>query len=108
MAGIGSRKLIKVVDETPTKSGSDWEPGNTTIYRGYADVRSVGVNQSVQYSQTQIQKFFEFRFRWQSEITLNAHCKVIYNGQKYKVASLEREREKSFYWIIRTEGRNFN
>lgn len=108
MAGIGSMKPVKLVDETPTKSGANWLAGNVTILNTWAEVKVKNATRVVQGNQVVLDKFFEFRFRYRGDIELNANVRLIYNGKKYAVQSLTREDEKNFYWKLLAEAKTFN
>src|SRR5688572_5721013 len=105
---IGTRKLIKLVDETPTVADGEQVPSEVEILNTWADVRLVNSNRSVNNNQTNINKLFEFRFRFRGTITLNVNVKVEYRSVRYTIQSLEREKEKNFYWIIRVEAKSFD
>lgn len=105
---IGTSKPIKLVDETPTQV--DGEPGPTAVVllSTWADVRLVNSNRSVNNNQTNLNKLFEFRFRFRGTITPNVNVKLEYRGVRYTIQSLEREKEKNFYWILRAEAKSFD
>lgn len=107
MAGVGTRRPIKLVDHTPQLVNGEWEPQEVTLYRGWADVKKKSGSRDQQNNQTVFGKFFELRFRFQGDITLNANVKLVYGGNTLTVHSIEREKEKSFYWILRAEAKAF-
>lgn len=107
MAGIGSRKQIKLVDETPVLTDGEWEPGITVLLNTWAEVKLKSASKVNQYNQLQFDKFFEFRFRWVDNIEVNVNTKVVYHGNRYAVLSIEREKEKNFYWILKAEAKAF-
>ena len=109
---IGNRKPFKLVDETPTLVDGEHEENSVTVYRGWGEFgKSTGSNysmRSVLNNQTQIDKFFEVRFRFRDDISVNANTKLIYNGNKYTVTGIRRDNEKRFYWILNVQARDFN
>lgn len=107
MASIGTRKSITLIDETPTLEDGKSKPNSEEILKTWADVRMNNGFRDVSFGQTQIGRFFEFRFRYRGDITVNANCSIIYDGVKRKVHSLEKEKEKKFYWIVRAESKSF-
>lgn len=105
--GIGSRKQIKLVDETPTY-GSDNEPADNCLLNTWANVELKNSSKVNQFNQVVFDKFFEFRFRWVDNVQINANCKVVYNGNRLAVIGLERDQEKNFYYILRAEAKAFS
>lgn len=105
---IGRRKPFKLIDETPTLVDGEHEPGSVTIYRGWGEFSNPGSGRSTQFNQTQIDKFFEIKFRFRPDVSVNANTRVIYNGNKYTVKGIRRDREKRFYWILSVQAKDFN
>jgi SPP1 family predicted phage head-tail adaptor len=108
MAGVGTRHLISLVDETPVKTDGEWVPSTTTILRTWADVRERSGSRAVQNDQTLLDKFFEFKFRWNGDIQINANVKLVYDGRRYTIHSLEKQHQKKFYWILQAQVKSFS
>lgn len=107
MAGIGQSRPIKLVDETPVLSGGNWVAGNETILRAWANVkRKSGFREAS--GQAVLGQFFEFTFRYRGDISINANTRLIYDGRKLTVHSLEKKDEQQFFWILTAEAKTFN
>lgn len=104
---IGTRKPITLIDESPSLVNGEWEPNSETILESWADVEQKTGFRDTNLNQTQIGRFYEFRFRFRGDITINAHCRIIYDGKKRTIHSVEKENEKPFYWILRVESKSF-
>lgn len=104
---IGQRKPFKLVDETPTRVNGEPVPKQVTILRSWADVRSISSNRAVENNQTKIGKLFEFRFRYRSDISVNQNVRLVYDGKRYTIQSIEKDKQKKFYWTIRVEQKSF-
>lgn len=107
MAGIGSRHQIKIIDQTPVITDSNWQTEATTILRTWADVKLRSDSRVVMSGQAQLSKFFEFRFRFRGTIELNANTRIVYQGDRHTIHSIERESQKDFYWIVRCQAKSF-
>lgn len=96
------------MDETPTIVDGESIPSAVVLLNAWADVRLVNSNRSVNNNLTSLNKLFEFRFRFRGTITLNVNVKVEYRGVRHTIQSLEREKEKNFYWLLRAEAKSFD
>lgn len=109
---IGKRKPFKLIDETPGLINGEHEPGSVTIYRGWGEFgKGFGSNyssRSVMNNQVQIDKFFEVRFRFRDDITVDANTRLVYNGNKYTVTGIRRDDEKRFYRVITVQAKDFS
>jgi hypothetical protein len=108
MAGVGIRVKFKLVDKTPTVVNGEHVPRQVTILRGYGDIKRKGGVRFDQYDQTTLQKIYELRFPYRSDISLNANVKLVYDGNTFSVLGIEKEKNKSFYWILTFEGKAFS
>lgn len=106
--GIGTMKTFKIVDVTPVLENRNMEPTETVIVSGWAEVRKVNGSRTFESGQSGFNKFFEFKFRYKGNISLNANTKLVYRNQKYQIGDIERDKEKLFWWIVRCEIKSFN
>lgn len=106
---IGNRKQIKLINETPTLTGGNWVTSSTTILRAWAEIRSSSGFRSVYNGQAAIGRFFEFRFRHRGDtIDVTADTRLVYDGEKYAIHSVEKEKGGRFYWIVRCQAKDFS
>lgn len=108
MADIGKRVPIKLVNQTPVLTGSNWVNNDTTLLNTWADLKTRNGFRGVENGQVQLGQFFEFRFRYREEIDINANTRLIYDGKRYTVHSIQKENGKKFYWIVTCQSKTFN
>lgn len=108
MAGIGARKQIKIVSETPVLTNGNWVANDTTLLNAWADFKIKNGFRGVENGQAQLGQFFEFRFRYREEIAIDANTRLIYDGKKYTVHSIQKENGKKFYWIVTCQSKTFD
>lgn len=110
MAGIGTRKPIKIISVAPTKEAETglMKPNETVLFSGWAEVSnpSGGRNYFIGRDSLNHTKFFKIRHN--QGITADVHTRLIYAGMQYTVNSIERDREKNFYWNIRATAKTDN
>lgn len=107
--GIGNRKPIKFIDESPAVTSGNWVADATTILRSWAEVRERSSTRISDNGKAQFGKFFEFRFRYRGDtINVNANTRVVYDGRKYAVQSISKENGNRFYWIAVCEAKTFD
>lgn len=102
MAGIGSRKPIKIVDVTPAKNGSGhMKATSTVLFSGWAEVSDPSSGRNFFNGKDSLDYTKRFRIRATDEFNVTVNTRIIYAGKKYTVSGVERENEKLFYYIIR-------
>lgn len=108
MAGIGSRKAFKLVNITQTRDAKR-NPSNTieTELRGWGEVSNIRSNRSYD-GQSQVDKFFELKFRFRDDINVNVDTRVILDGNRYAVQGIRKDKMKQFYWILTVQAKAFN
>ncbi len=102
MAGVGTRRQIKIVREANAEGdGGFAEAAEQVLYSGWAEVSNPSGFREFLSGQAQIGNTKRFRIRNNREITLDSRIRIKFDGKQYTVTSIEREAEKKFYWIIR-------
>ncbi len=102
MAGVGTRRQIKVVSIGGGKDGRGFnQTDETLLFTGWAEVSNPTGYRDWQNGQPQIGNTKQFRVRNNRQLELDSKTRIIYDGKRYTVDSIIREKEKSFYWIIR-------
>lgn len=104
MACIGTRKQVQLIEYVQTTQAT----GNTTegvgnTYRLWADVKRISGNRAFSRGQTQLEEGLYFRVRFRFTYNPDVKYKIVYQGSKHTVKSIEPEDEKQFYWIIKAE-----
>lgn len=106
MAGIGKRVPIKIVEQSPVMTGGNWVNNETTILRAWADMKLTS-SFRVNNDQAQFGEMIEFRFRYRSEISIDTNTRLIYDGKRYTLHSITKEKGKRFYWIAKCQAKTF-
>lgn len=100
---IGTMKQVVLEQWTQPKDGS----GNivdtkTHSYKIWADVsRSSGSR--VFDTQTKMDSQYKFRAYSRTAFDITALWKIVYDGKRLTVQSIDKEKENNFYWIIRAD-----
>lgn len=104
VTAIGTRKPVKLVQVVQV-TGVDRETteADGQNYKLWADVKRISGNRAFQRGVTQLEEGLYFRVRFRFTYNPDAKYKIIYNGHRYTVRSIEPEEEKNFYWIIKAD-----
>ena len=110
MAGIGIRKQIQILSVAPTKDVDGYQkPADPVVlYSGWAEVTNPTGNRNYFIGQDSLDHTKFFKIRHSVAITSDVHTRLIYAGKRYTVDSIERDREKNFYWNIRATAKTDN
>lgn len=108
MVGIGNRKAFKLINITQTRDVKG-NPSNTnsTELRGWGEVSEPRSNRSYD-GQSHIDKFFELKFRYRGDISVNVDSRIILDGNRYTVQGIRKDKMKNFYWIVTVQAKAFN
>lgn len=99
---VGLRKPIKIIDVSPQKDGDGFMKKNEVVlFSGWAEVTAPSSFRSFLLGQDQMTQRKDFRIRNNIGLTTTVNTRIIYDGKRYAVDGIEKENEKSFYWIIR-------
>ena len=102
MAGIGVRKHIIIVDVAPVKDANGFmKSSDEVLFSGWAEVTQPRGSRLYSLGQDAIEHTKFFKIRNHQAINSTVHTRLIYSGKRYTVNSIEKEKEKNFYWIIR-------
>jgi SPP1 family predicted phage head-tail adaptor len=93
-------KPIRLEKWESTKDGSgDWKP-STTKYNLWAEVVRQGGSRSNVNGLTSLESTIRFKVWFKPELKVSGNWRVVYNGNRHTVQSIEPENEKRFYLII--------
>lgn len=101
---VGMSRPIEIIDETPLVINGEPTPNSVLLLKTWASIKESRGNQQILNGQTALTKFFEFRVRYR-QISLNAATRIVCDGKKYTVHSIEKENQRSFYMIITAEAK---
>jgi hypothetical protein len=105
---IGTRRPFKLLDETPIRTNGNPVANSELIYKGWGEFSNPRSDRTVLNNMAQVDKFFEIKFRFKSDVQVNVNTRVIYNGNKYTVQGIRRDGEKRFYRIITVQAKAFS
>jgi hypothetical protein len=99
---VGLRKPIKIIDVSPVKDGNGFMKANEALlFSGWAEVTNPSSSRIFTMGQDVLTGVKFFRIRNHHGISTNVNTRILYDGKRYAVDSIEKEKEKNFYWIIR-------
>jgi SPP1 family predicted phage head-tail adaptor len=107
---VGLRKPIQIISVAPEKEESTglMKPAETVLYSGWAEVSNPSSNRNYFVGQDSMEHTKFFKIRHNMGITSDVNTRLIYSGKRYTVNSIERDKEKKFYWIIRATAKTDN
>lgn len=109
MAGIGTRKQIKIIDVAPTKdSNGHMKPNETVLFSGWAEVSNPSGGRNFFNGQDSLDHTKFFKIRNHQAINADVNTRLLYSGKRYTVNSIEKDIEKNFYWIVRASAKTAN
>lgn len=102
--GIGKWKQIMLVKKDPAK-GADgvWDESNETRWPLWAEVQRLSGNRAYTHGQTQITDGVQFKIRFKPVFNPNCDYKIIYSGRVHTIHTIEPDKEKRFFWIIKAQ-----
>lgn len=100
--GIGTRKQIRIISVAPIKDSDGlMKPNETVLFSGWAQVTNPSGGRNYFVGQDSLDHTKFFKIRSSQGITVDVHTRLIYAGRMYTVNSIEKDREKNFYWNVR-------
>lgn len=100
---IGERKQIQLERWTTAKDGNGNNVESVTIkVNTWAEVSRSGGDRSSVNGQEGLTNFFIFRIRF-NQFDPTGNWRVIYDRRKFTPHSIEKEKQKRFYWIFKCE-----
>lgn len=109
MAGIGKRVQIMIISVAPVKDGNgDMKANEQILFSGWANVWNPSGSRNYAVGQDSLDHTKFFKIRHHHGIVANADTRLIYATKRYTVNSIEKDKEKNFYWVIRATTRTEN
>ena len=102
MAGVSEQ--IRLEKWVTTLGGTGNPTETVTKYNCWAEVMRTGGSKNSSNGQTVLPENVSFKLRFRPDFKFTGNWKVVYNGLKYQVESIEKEAGKRFYMIIKTKG----
>jgi len=102
MAGVSKQIRLEKWVSTQGATGN-WTEG-VTKYNCFAEVTRTGGGRSSLNGQDKLDSTIKFRVRFRPDFKPSGNWRVIYDGLKYTVNSIEKEDGKRFWWILTAKG----
>lgn len=102
MAGVGNMKPIQVRQLQSERDSNGFDiAGDRLVFTGWASVRQASGFREYLTGQAQLGTIKEFRIRHTHGFPYDVDTRLVYDGKQYTINSMERDREKRFWWVIR-------
>lgn len=102
MAGVSKQVRLEKYESTQNGSGNWVE--TVTRYNCFAEVEKQGGGRSSLNGRDKLTSTIRFKIRFRPDFKPSGNWRVIYDGLRYTVQSIEKEKEQRFYWIFKCEG----
>lgn len=100
--GIGNYKQIMLVKEVSTKGVfGNWDETTETRYPVWAEVETKSNNRIYKDGQTALVDIVEFIVGFNPAFSPDVDWKIVYDGRKHTIHSVQKYKEKRFKWIIK-------
>lgn len=99
---VGNRhpiQIIEMVQVTGAPRNTVESDGNT--YSTWAEVKRISGNRAFKNGFTQLEEGLYFKVPYRFAYNPDAKYKVVYDGHRHTVKSIEKEGERNFNWIIK-------
>lgn len=95
---------IRLEKWVSTKDGSGDFKETVTKYNLFAEVLSSGSSRLTTNGSTKLNNTVQFKIRFRPDFKPTGNWRVVYDGKRYTVNSIEKENQERFYWIITADG----
>lgn len=102
MAGIS--KQVRLEKWISTRDGDGNSVETVTKYNCFAEVTKSSGGRSSLNGQTMLTDTIRFKVRFRPDFKPSGNWRIVYDGVRYTVQSIEKEKEERFYWIFTTLG----
>lgn len=97
------RKQIRLEKWTSAKNASGDFKESVSKYNLFSEVTNNGGGRSTVNGQTGLSDTISFRVRFNYGFKPNGDWRVVYDGYRFTVLSMVKEKENNFYWLITAE-----
>lgn len=101
MAGIS--RPIRLEKWTSTQVAGRWQE-SVTKYNVFAEVVREGGSKTTDEGHTVLSQSISFKIRFRPNWKPSGNWKVVYDGLRYDIKSIEKENEDRFFWILKATG----
>lgn len=84
------------------------KPNEVVLFSGWADVVNPSSSRRFFIGQDSLLHTKFFKIRHNQALSADVNTRIIYSGKRYTVDSIEKDREKNFYWNIRATAQTDN
>ena len=97
-------KQIRLEKWVSTKDGSGDFKETVTKYNLWAEVVTSSTSRGSVGGSTKLTQTVQFRVRFRPDFKPTGDWRVVHDGRRYTVTSIEKENQKRFYWLITADG----
>lgn len=105
MASVGTFKQILLEKWEQVKVDGNLTDEMTETYALYAEAERTGGSRTYQQNQLQMTNTVRFKIRYRSEFDIDATWKIVYDGRRHSVQSIEKLNERNFDYLIVAESK---
>lgn len=102
---MASLKPIRLEKWTTTPNAQGDHKEAKVTYNLWAEVEDSSGGRSTVNGKTSLGKTKVFRVRYRPELKLTGNWRLIYDGMRYTVSSIEKVGQKRFWWEIIASGK---
>lgn len=103
---VGLMRKIKLEKWTEAKDADGkWVESVESTDNLFAEVKFLSGSRESYAGQTNVSGSVRFKIRHKN-LKVVGKWKVVYNGKRYSITSIQRENEKKFYWILTADGQH--
>jgi len=95
---------LELIISTKDTNGDNVELIDKKV-NAFAEVRRLSGDRASLNGVTHLDNFFEFKVRFTPSFTPSAAWRIIYGGENFAIHSVERVKEKRFYWAIKAQSK---
>lgn len=96
-------KQIRLEKWVTVKDGSGNNTETVSKYNLFAEVKRNGGGRINTDGQTSLTQNIQFRVRFRPDFKPSGNWRVVFDGLRYTVQTIEKEGEDRFWWLIKTE-----
>src|SRR5690349_16533499 len=97
-------KQIRLEQWTAPRNGSGDAKEQVTKYNLWAEVTRSGGSRANVNGQTALDASVQFKIRFRPDMDITGNWRLVYDGKRYTVSSIEKDKEDRFSWIINVTG----
>lgn len=102
MAGLNAP--VRLEKWSSAKDGSGDSKESVDKYNLWAEILTTNSSKGESGSRSKLVQTVQFRVRFRPDFKPTGNWRVVYDGKRYTVESIEKSESKRFYWVITASG----